>query len=51
MWVWIGRGTGGSSAVWSGVCRTLARARTAYSSSFGPDWCAARSYISETRRR
>src|ERR671913_697131 len=45
------RGIGHSSAVWSGVCRTLARLRRSLCSSFGPVWCAARSYISEARGR
>jgi len=36
-WLRIGRGTGDSSVVWSGVCRTLTGARRSYSSSFDPD--------------
>ena len=48
-WGGIGRGTGDSSAPWSGVCRTLARARRYYPSPFDPDWCAAPFYISEAR--
>jgi hypothetical protein len=48
-WLGIGIGIWDSSAAWSGVCRALARARRTYSSSFVPDQCAARSYISEAR--
>jgi hypothetical protein len=43
----IGRGTRDSSAPWSGVYRMLARARRFQRSYLGPDWCVARSYISE----
>jgi len=51
VWGGIDRGIGHSSAACSGVCRTLARARRSYSSSLGPHWCAARSYISDARGR
>jgi hypothetical protein len=51
IWGGIGRGNEDFSVAWSGVCRTLVRARRSNSSSFGPNWCAARSYISEVRRR
>src|SRR5918994_3028637 len=37
----IGRGIGDCSAAWSGVSRTLARARRSLASSFGPERCAA----------
>jgi hypothetical protein len=47
LWSGIGRGTGASSAAWSGVCQRFVRARRSQASSFGPDQCAARSYISE----
>jgi hypothetical protein len=51
IWCGIGIGTGHPSAAKSGVCRTLARARRSQRSSYDPDWCAARSYISVARGR